>query len=178
MDTEDLEGGADIVGESHEEGGDILFRLLHSALLALAAVQAGPDSGHEVFTGYGFAEVIIGALMHSFTDVIAFDPSGEENEGHFGGGFLFADGSEHLVSVHFGHGDIAEDEVGSGCCGGFQPGLPVGFDADVEAFQFQSGSHGCGQVRVIFDDENMGHWEGLKVEACCLWLIVSFDLST
>lgn len=154
--SEDEEGlgSAEIGGES-------------GAMGLSGAVESGGDGGDEFVVIDGFGEVIVGAEVHAGAEVGAVGFGGEEDEGDGLPGGFETDAAEEFVSVHFGHHDIAEDELRGLLAEGFEGVPAVGNAAGLEAFELEQADEVAAHFGFVLDDQDGGRvhgWEGLRWE--------------
>ena len=90
-----------------------------------AGVSGGAEFGDEFFGVDGFGEELEGvAFGLGFTHELAGGGlSGEEEDA--GGGKFLADFDAELDSGHFGHEDVAENDVGLDLAGGYERAIPT-----------------------------------------------------
>ena len=102
----------------------------------------------------GFGEELEGvAFGLGFTHELAGGGlSGEEEDA--GGGKFLADFDAELDSGHFGHEDVAENDVGLDLAGGYESCLSAeGFDG-VESMKIEDGGDGLGDEGFVVDNED------------------------
>ena len=87
---------------------------MHGARLdADHLIETRGDGRQENLVVDRLDEIIVGAGLLAAQNVVPLGQGRQEDERHVRHGPLLAQGLEHVVAAEAGHGDVAEDEVGT-----------------------------------------------------------------
>ncbi len=111
------------------------------------------DPGHELPHGKRLAQVVVGAELETENAVELLVPRGQEHDGD-----RLRQGSQtpaQLESVHPGHDDVEDHEIGEAGLERLPGGEAVGVALDLVALPFEGEADVLADVLLVFDDCNV-----------------------
>jgi hypothetical protein len=153
-----VDGGGNFLGKLMNGVGAEFFGALGSFPFKFHLANEARDYGLNKFLrGEGFNEKIIGTAGHSTAKTVAIRGAGHQDEGNDGEMRNFTNGRKGLVSVHVGHVDVAEDEIGFIGEGQFDGLGRVGSLFGQETGARQRGNNHRPDVSLVVNYQNLLH---------------------
>src|SRR5262249_57962029 len=108
----------------------------------------------EILFFIRFSDEIVGPACEAFDHVLRLGKTREQYDWNVSGGLLLLDPSAHLVTVHYGHHNVADDERGLSHGEKIQSLFAVERDRDFVAAIFENISQLLGLSAAVFDANN------------------------
>ena len=174
----DMVAGIGIAGlrqGRHSQDGHVLNgrhfagALLHLLLQEIGLIPQKVGAGFQFQVGFhpgqhhrradGFGDVIHRAQLQTFFLVLGFGHGGQKDDRNVAGGAVALQTFAHLITVHLGHHDVQQDQIGRSVRGGDGQRLFAAI-GDFDLVQIlEQGAHQFQIVRRVVHNQNSGPFE-------------------